>query len=449
MAAGIRDRLERAFRNGAGWGALVAVSVILTLAAGAYGLFYHVTAVFPELLFLPVILAAYRFPRRGIAISIAIAALYLALAAAAGPADPPALPAAIGTACILVVTGAVVSFLSVRVREQEQLYRGLFEHSGAGAFLVRPEGRGATILEANSRAAEVLGVRIRDLEGADFASLFALPDAWEEFSRQVRETGSCHSFEARLVTGTGSRPDVILSAGRVEAGRFIVTVTDITGLRQSDDALRTANRELNLLSRILRTDLLAITAGLSQALAEAGTSVTGEARELLKKLEEGTRYLQRRLALTGTYQDLGSEPPVWLPVQDAVRSAVSRAGAAGVSIRAWTERLEIYADPLVRVVFYHLIENAVHHGGHTTDIVITYRLAGGGADIMVEDNGTGIPADGKERIFTYGGESHAGLGLFVDREILAVTGITITETGRYGEGAVFRIHVPREAYRIT
>ncbi|HUH78964.1 MAG TPA: hypothetical protein VLY83_03625, partial [Methanoregula sp.] len=99
MAAGIRDRLERAFRNGAGWGALVAVSVILALAAGAYGLFYHVTAVFPELLFLPVILAAYRFPRRGIAISIAIAALYLALAAAAGPADPPALPAAIGTAC--------------------------------------------------------------------------------------------------------------------------------------------------------------------------------------------------------------------------------------------------------------------------------------------------------------------------------------------------------------
>lgn len=33
------------------------------------------------------------------------------------------------------------------------------------------------------------------------------------------------------------------------------------------------------------------------------------------------------------------------------------------------------------------------------------------------------------------------------REILAITGITITGTGVYGEGARFEILVPRDGYR--
>jgi signal transduction histidine kinase len=32
---------------------------------------------------------------------------------------------------------------------------------------------------------------------------------------------------------------------------------------------------------------------------------------------------------------------------------------------------------------------------------------------------------------------HTGLGLFLSREILSITGITITETGEPGKGAVF------------
>jgi hypothetical protein len=39
--------------------------------------------------------------------------------------------------------------------------------------------------------------------------------------------------------------------------------------------------------------------------------------------------------------------------------------------------------------------------------------------------------------------------LFLIREVLAITGITIAETGMPGNGARFEIHVPKEAYRIN
>ena len=42
----------------------------------------------------------------------------------------------------------------------------------------------------------------------------------------------------------------------------------------------------------------------------------------------------------------------------------------------------------------------------------------------------------------------AGIGLILVREILAITGISITETGEYGTGARFVMRVPKGNYRF-
>ncbi len=67
--------------------------------------------------------------------------------------------------------------------------------------------------------------------------------------------------------------------------------------------------------------------------------------------------------------------------------------------------------------------------------------------IIYEDNGTGIPAEDKERIFRRGFGKHTGLGLFLSREILAITSIVIRETGEPGKGVRFELLVPREMYQ--
>ena len=68
--------------------------------------------------------------------------------------------------------------------------------------------------------------------------------------------------------------------------------------------------------------------------------------------------------------------------------------------------------------------------------------------ITYEDNGTGIPAEDKEHIFGKGFGKHTGLGLFLTREILAITNITIRENGEPGKGVRFEILVPVDMYRI-
>ena len=67
----------------------------------------------------------------------------------------------------------------------------------------------------------------------------------------------------------------------------------------------------------------------------------------------------------------------------------------------------------------------------------------------MENNGVSIPATDKEKIFERGYGKGTGWGLFLAREILAVTGMTITETGEPGKGVRFEIALPPGSFRMN
>jgi signal transduction histidine kinase len=50
-------------------------------------------------------------------------------------------------------------------------------------------------------------------------------------------------------------------------------------------------------------------------------------------------------------------------------------------------------------------------------------------------------------IFDRGYGKDTGLGLFLVREILSITGMSVRETGTPGKGTKFEILIPRGAYR--
>jgi len=110
---------------------------------------------------------------------------------------------------------------------------------------------------------------------------------------------------------------------------------------------------------------------------------------------------------------------------------------------------EIFTDPLIQKVLYNLIDNAVRYGNKITTIRFFIGDAGENQVIICEDNGDGIPADEKEKIFERGFGKNTGVGLFLSREMLAITGITICETGEPGEGARFEMLVPKGIWRTT
>jgi len=72
-----------------------------------------------------------------------------------------------------------------------------------------------------------------------------------------------------------------------------------------------------------------------------------------------------------------------------------------------------------------------------------------GLIISVSDDGKGVPKNHKERIFERGYGKNTGYGLFIIRDILDITGITIQETGTAGEGAQFDLLVPKGAFRFV
>jgi signal transduction histidine kinase len=103
---------------------------------------------------------------------------------------------------------------------------------------------------------------------------------------------------------------------------------------------------------------------------------------------------------------------------------------------------------MLEKVFYNLLDNSVRHGGNVTKVRVYSSEYNNHVSVFWEDNGTGIPLSEKEKIFERGYGKNTGFGMFLVREVLALTGITICETGVPGHGARFEMKVPKEACRI-
>jgi len=214
-------------------------------------------------------------------------------------------------------------------------------------------------------------------------------------------------------------------------------------------ALQNASRQLNTLSGILRTDLsnrLAVLYGhLSVGVMKFDDP---EILSFIGDLNNAANGIRRQIEISREFRDIGTSPPAWVPVQETVRQAAAGLTFGTVSLEVWTERLEAFADPHLGTVFSHLFENSLAPATGATRIVVTYHLRPEGCAIIVEDDGTGIPDAEKEGLFVQKAEGY-GHGLFLAHEILAITGITIRETGTPGEGAKFELLVPSGGYRIV
>lgn len=142
--------------------------------------------------------------------------------------------------------------------------------------------------------------------------------------------------------------------------------------------------------------------------------------------------------------------PEWQNVNENIRIAMVALPMRAVHVEPDPADPEVYADPLFEKVFYNLIDNALRYGSSDMKTIrISSQESGTSLTIFCEDDGVGISNEAKKRLFTKGFGKNTGLGLFLSREILAITGITITENGTPGKGARFEIIVPKGAYRFT
>ena len=430
------------------WNAAILGTAAVALLANLIGLLFGISTGIPHLLYIPVVIAAYQYPRRGTIIAGCIGAIYLLFIVLLAGNSQTILIEALVRTLVIVVIGWLISTLTLKLREQEALYQGLFDHSEGGSILVADIGSNRTIEEINWKAALLLHRKAADVRGTSITTIWGGEEEQEFFNRLSSE-GAVYATETRFSLPNDNSFIVLVSAASLPGKRAILTFFDITSRVQSENALKTANDKLNLLSRFSTDHLHHSVDQIIDTVDEADTHCNyAGLRTYIERIRKLAWNVARQLFLTESYKDLGTLPPVWMGLQQMLESAHLPSDDGTVSIRCWAGRLEVYADPLFSDVLTHLLENSLRHGGTVKNIVVTYHETHDGLDLCIRDDGAGIPAGKKQQIFEYDAGGHAGIGLFICRQIVEVTDMTIQETGIEGTGARFVIHVPPGGYRI-
>ena len=339
------------------------------------------------------------------------------------------------------------------LRQSEEKIRTVLENV-PDLILVHRNG---IILYINPSSVEVMGYTQDELinkQMIDFIVPKYRPIIDEAISKQMNGK-TIEPYEIEILTKSGGRRTVVVGGTVIEysgSSASLNVLTDITERKLAVDALRQANRQLNLLSSITRHDILNQLMALkgylelSHEVIDDPTILTG----YIRKEEQAADTIERQITFTRDYQELGVAAPEWQSVNASIHKAIAGLPMRDVHVEVDPNNPEIFADRLFEKVFYNLIDNALRYGGAGMKMIrVSSREIDSGLLITCEDDGVGIIAEDKKRLFTRGFGKNTGLGLFLSREILGITGITITENGEPGKGARFEITVPKGMWRMA
>lgn len=234
------------------------------------------------------------------------------------------------------------------------------------------------------------------------------------------------------------------------SNRIFASARDITERKNAENSLHSARKKLNLLNHVVFSDIQNYIFSLTGYLDLHHELVTESKQTYyLENEQQIIKKIIRSLNFAKMYQDMGIKPPIWHKVSQTFLYAISHLDFSQYHREIQVENLEIYADPLLEMVFFILAENVVKYAHFATTVRLSYEICSEGCILVFEDNGVGIETDLKENIFEQWYGEQKGLGLFLSREILAITGLTIREIGKPGAGARFDIFVPNNFYRIV
>ena len=363
--------------------------------------------------------------------------------------------------------GAIESITDVtglRQREidlqlSESRYKTILENTGSALAIIEEDD---TISYLNPEFEKIIGYVREEVEGRKKLADFVAPRDFlrlQEYEQKCRTDRSPEttSQEFLFIRYDGYIRNGFLTITPIpDTKKMVVSLIDITHKTREEDALQEANTRLNSFNFITRHEILnhlTVVKGFIELSREQIRDplyrLTPFLLTFLDKELAAANAIQNLITFTRDYQNIGIRPPVWNDLSITIKLAAARVRLGSITLTLDTGGVEIYADPVVEKVFFHLIDNAARYGKKTSTIRFTCKESFEELLVICEDDGEGIKSDAKEKIFTRQLLENSGLDMHLAREILGITGITIKENGTYGKGARFEIRVPEGAYRFT
>ncbi|MEN6609382.1 MAG: PAS domain S-box protein [Methanoregulaceae archaeon] len=343
--------------------------------------------------------------------------------------------------------------LQERLRELER-FRALLEETSDLIFVVREEDH--RVIDANQTCSRLLGYSHLQLTQKQIEELVhreeysRIKDAFASAARQLRSG----KFETRLISSDGADVAVEISLRLVSFGKeryAILLARDITERKAYEGALLQVQKKLKMINHLTRNDIrnqIFILRGYIEILRRTG--MDQETLSVIGKMEGAITVMNERIDLAGNFQDLGSHAPRWHNLQETFLFALSHTDSLRIDRSGDFGSIEIFADPLLeegltRVLMFLI---ATRNTG-TIPLRISYAETCSGLRILFEVPGRGLPVSGKKILFSWEYCIKDIPGLFFVREILAITAISIDETGNEGTGIRLEIGVPRGTYRMV
>lgn len=355
------------------------------------------------------------------------------------------------------------------LRDSEEKFRSIFEHSLDGILLSDPDG---TMFKANPAACRILGMSEAEICEVGVDGLIDHEDPrWTEFLEQRGLQGGLRS-ELNLKRKDGAKFPASISTSifKNSEGRDLATsiIRDITERKKMESALKAktsslerSNKDLEQFAFVaahdLREPLIGVAAYLKLLEQRMGKALDKKSRTFLSKAIETTVrmdfLIQSLLAfsrVTANTEELKPTDFNWCLSQalENLRSAIKESGVAVTSDSLPT--LLVRESQFIRV-FQNLIGNAIKFRAiEPLRIHVGLRVLESEYQFSVCDNGLGIEPPYVDRIFELFQRAHEfselsgmGIGLASCKTIVERHGGRIWVESEKGKGSTFFFTLPR------
>jgi two-component system, OmpR family, sensor histidine kinase KdpD len=232
--------------------------------------------------------------------------------------------------------------------------------------------------------------------------------------------------------------------------------------RVQGETERLRNALLSSVSHDLRSPLASMIGAASTLASYEAQLPATERRELIESIlgegERLDRYIQNLLDMARLGHGTLTLHRDWVDASEIVLAAVGRARryhpAQRIDTRLPPETLLLYVHPaLIEQALFNILENAVHVSPPGRAVEVALVPAEAAVSIEVRDEGPGIPAEERSRIFdmffsvTRGDRAPkgTGLGLSICRGMVGAHGGNVEALARDGGGTLVRVTLPRPA----
>ncbi|WP_287978727.1 HAMP domain-containing sensor histidine kinase [Sphingomonas sp.] len=242
---------------------------------------------------------------------------------------------------------------------------------------------------------------------------------------------------ARMRAGQSSR---VSSAMPIEVAPMVEELNALIehNERQAEEARRHAGN----LAHALKTPLTVIMNAATAQADDLADTVIREARTMRRQVDH---HLARARAV-GRRGSAHSRADVW-PSLESVERAVARLYRHVRIDVTGPKDLQVHVERQdLDEMLGNLIENAAKYGGGS--VFVTVAAQAGFVELMIEDDGTGIPEEDRVRIFDRGvrldtGKPGTGLGLAIVRDVAEIYGGTVSlEESEDLGGLLVRLRLP-------